>query len=78
MGRLDLEGRRNGTNFHTLWMRSGAFRAPQVHVREEQCNGTPVSLAPGARVPSLCSPRFGNVPCLPVVHGLASQQLGCW
>lgn len=33
-----------GQTFHSLWMRCGAFRAPQMCVREEQHDGTPVTL----------------------------------
>lgn len=33
-----------GQTFCALWMRSGAFRALQVRVREEQRNRTPVTL----------------------------------
>lgn len=33
-----------GQTFCALWMRSGAFRAQQMHVREQQHNGTPVTL----------------------------------
>lgn len=33
-----------GQTVLALWMRSDAFRALQVHVREEQHDGTPVTL----------------------------------